>query len=346
MSRVVVAMSGGVDSSVAAALVREAGHEAVGVTLKLLPRLDTGFGCCGSPRDVADAAAVCGRLGIPHYVVDLNETFEKRVVAPFVEGYRNARTPNPCVECNRHLKFHTLADLAGAWGASAVATGHYARVEAAGGEFRLLKAADGAKDQTYFLYMLGQPELSRALFPLGGLTKPEVRRRARALGLDTAEKPESFEVCFVRGDYRDFLAGRGVKGAPGDIRDTSGALVGRHQGLERYTPGQRGGLGVALGRPVYVAAIEPESNTLVVGSREEAQASEVRVAGVCWTRQPAFGRPVEVKVRHRSRPAAAVLEPEGEAVRVRFTEPQFAPAPGQSAVFYEGDEVLGGGILA
>jgi tRNA-specific 2-thiouridylase len=346
MGRVVVAMSGGVDSSVAAALVRDAGHEAVGVTLKLLPRLDTGFGCCGSPRDVADARDVCDRLGLPHYVVDLHEAFEQRVVAPFVEAYRSGRTPNPCVECNRHLKFHTLAALAEAWGASAVATGHYARIVEAGGERRLLRAADAAKDQTYFLYRLGQRELARALFPLGSLTKAEVRQRARALGLPTAEKEESFEVCFVRGDYRDLLEQRGARGTPGEIRNTSGARVGRHQGLGSYTVGQRHGLGLALGRPAYVVALEPASNTLVVGPREEAQASEALVSEVCWTRAPVFGRPVEVKVRHRSRPAAAVLEPEGKAVRVRFAQPQFAPAPGQSAVFYEDDEVLGGGILA
>lgn len=349
MARIVVAMSGGVDSSVAAALVQEAGFEAVGVTLKLLPRLDTGFGCCGSPKDIADAQRVCERLGIPHYTVDLHELFEKKVVAPFVDSYRNAETPNPCIECNRHVKFHHFMAMAGAWGAERVATGHYARVERRESGWALLRARDLEKDQSYFLHTLGQAELAKTLFPVGELTKPQVRAKARALGLATADKAESFEVCFVpKADYRSFVAGRGAAAAPGEIRDAGGRVVGTHKGLHRYTIGQRSGLGLSLGRPVYVVGMDRQANLLVVGDREQALALSLELRQVSWTSAPASpDAVVEVKVRHRGRPSRArvTVRPDGTG-RVHFLEAQWAPAPGQSAVFYDGDAVLGGGIIA
>jgi len=395
--RVVVAMSGGVDSSVAAALVAEAGYEAVGITLKLLERLDTGFGCCGSPRDVEDARRVCERLGMPHYTLDLHDLFERKVISPFVETYLQARTPNPCVECNRHVKFRYLLALAQAWGAQKVATGHYARIDSVArasgvegraseeetldprpstpeGFYRLLRAVDEAKDQSYFLYMLGQHELALTLFPVGELTKAQVREKARSLGLATADKRESQEICFVPNrDYRSFVAARTATppeiskiqdpsndrnhcadhaprianhaSLPGDIVDTAGNVLGRHNGLGNYTVGQREGLRIATGRRLYVVGLDPEHNRLVVGSREEAYADSVIVSGVRWTRGVMPAR-AEIQVRYRARPVPARLQTMAHGwVRAALDEPQFAPAPGQSAVFYDGNEVLGGGVI-
>ena len=355
--RIVVAMSGGVDSSVAAALVKEAGHEAVGVTMKLLPKLDTGFGCCGSPKDIEDAKRVCERLGIPHYVVDMAELFEKTVIAPFVDSYRNAETPNPCVECNRHVKFHHLLKLAEAWSAEKVATGHYARVDAQDGRYRLLRAVDEQKDQTYFLHTLTQSELGKAMFPVGDLTKSQVREKARELGLTTAEKKESFEICFVPNrDYRKFLDSRpspsplpsgedARRAGEGEIVDAGGKVLGTHAGLQNYTLGQREGLGIATGVPLYVVGLDRAANRLVVGERTDAMVDRFPVRNVTWTDSPDMGN-VLVKVRHRSKAVSArVSAGEGGNVTVDLMEPQFAPAPGQSAVFYRGEEVLGGGII-
>lgn len=350
-SRVVVAMSGGVDSSVAAALMAERGFEAVGVTLKLLKRADTGFGCCGSPVDIDDARRVCESLGIPHYVLELSELFEDKVIRPFVEAYLSARTPNPCVECNRSLKFGYLLGLAEAWGCSHVATGHYARVE--GG--RLLRAVDESKDQTYFLYSLTPRELSRVAFPVGELTKAQVRQKARSLGLKTADKAESQEICFVPGrDYRAFVAGReeaasAAAFAPGPVRDSRGRELGRHAGLASYTVGQRKGLGLSGGEPRYVVRLEPETNTLFVGGASEALCSEVSVSAVSWTAgsPPAGPLRASVRLRHRHQPAAALVTPTPDGgARVSFDSPQRASAPGQAAVFYDSTSVLGGGTIS
>jgi tRNA-specific 2-thiouridylase len=346
---VLAAMSGGVDSSVAAALLAERGDEVVGVTMKLLPRGATGFGCCGSPADVDDARRVCDRLGVAHYAVDLAELFESKVIKPYVASYLSAETPNPCVECNRSVKFGHLLSLAEAWGCAKVATGHYARVE--GG--RLFKARDAAKDQTYFLYALGERELARAEFPVGDLTKAEVREKARALGLRTADKPESMETCFVPGrDVRGFVAARpeaagAPASAPGPIRATDGRELGAHAGLAGYTVGQRRGLGVASAEPLYVVRLEPETNAVVVGGADEVFAPSLTAGAVTWTRgAPAGPRRAEVRVRHRHPPAAALLTPGADGtVEVAFDAPQRAPAPGQAAVFYSGDEVLGGGTI-
>lgn len=350
--KVVAAMSGGVDSSVAAALLVEQGFDAVGVTLKLLERPETGFGCCGSPVDVDDAKRVCEKLGIPHYTVDMAELFAKKVIEPFVKDYLSGRTPNPCVECNRSIKHGHLLSLAEAWGCEAVATGHYARVE--GG--RLLKAVDAGKDQTYFLHSLTAKELSRVMFPVGGLTKPEVREKARALGLRTADKPESQEICFVpKRDYRAFVAERAEPGAaalrPGLVRDASGREVGTHDGVAGFTVGQRRGLGVTAPEPTYVIELVPETNTVVVGTSEDVFSKGMTVEAVSWVSgfegEPPSDLRAEVRIRHRHAPAAATLTLDGESrCKVAFDVPQRAVTPGQSAVFYSGDAVLGGGVIA
>lgn len=347
--RVVAAMSGGVDSSVAAAIMVEQGWDTVGVTLKLLPRGETGFGCCGSPADIEDAARVCAQLGIPHYSIDLASLFEDQVIAPFVRSYLEGRTPNPCAECNRSLKFGYLPALAEAWGADRVATGHYARVEAG----KLFRSVDEDKDQTYFLYALTARELARAKFPVGNMTKEQVREKARELGLATADKKESQELCFIPNkDYKGFLASRpegwGQTDRTGPIKDGSGRELGRHNGLAAFTVGQRKGLGLAGGSaPRYVVRLENDSNTVVVGGEDETLSAGLLASGVSWTGAPpeaAF--PAQVRVRHRHPPAPARVEPlPGGRARVVFEEPQRAVAPGQAAVFYRGREVMGGGTI-
>lgn len=343
-SRVLVAMSGGVDSSVAAALVVESGAEAVGVTMKLLGRSDVGFGCCGSPADVDDAKRVCEKLGISHYTVDMAELFNDAVIKPFIDAYLAGRTPNPCVECNRKVKFGHLLGLAEAWGCSAVATGHYARVE--GG--RLYKSRDEAKDQTYFLYSLTARELGKVMFPVGGLPKTEVREKARLLGLRTADKPESMETCFIPGrDVKAFLAANGATAKPGAIVTTDGTELGSHQGFAGMTIGQRKGLGLTSADPLYVTRIEAETNTVVVGKKDETYSLSLAATGVTWTgAAPAAPRRVEARIRHRHTPAAALLTGAGATAEIRFDVPQSAVTPGQAVVFYAGEEVLGGGTIA
>jgi tRNA-uridine 2-sulfurtransferase len=342
--RVLVAMSGGVDSSLAAALVQAGGAEAVGVTMKLLGRPETGFGCCGSPADVDDAKRVSERLGISHYTVDMAQLFEDEVIRPFIEAYASGRTPNPCVECNRKVKFGHLLGLAQAWGCEAVATGHYARVE----DGRLLKSKDEAKDQTYFLYSLTQKELGKVMFPVGGLSKEEVRAHARKLGLKTADKPESMETCFVPGkDVKSFLNAHGVPSVPGRVMSAEGDILGEHDGYAGKTIGQRRGLKVTSKSPLYVTRIEPETNTLVVGGKDDTFSKGLTATGVSWTgTAPSAPLRVEARIRHRHVPAPALLTPSGDSIALVFDAPQPSVTPGQAVVFYAGEQVLGGGTIA
>lgn len=355
--RVVAAMSGGVDSSLAAALLVEAGYEVIGVTMNLWPEEEPGVveargGCCGLGA-VFDARAVADCLGIPHYVVNFRDAFEEDVVAPFVAEYARGRTPNPCLLCNRRIKFAALLDRAEDLGADWVATGHYARTEQdpATGRRLLLRARDGAKDQTYALYGLTQGQLARALFPIGALTKPEVRRMALARGLATATKPDSQELCFVaaRGRYTDVLRGRAPHAfRPGPIVDLAGRVVGRHEGIAAFTLGQRRGLGVAGGERLYVVALDPDANAVVVGPEEALYRSELLADDLNWI---AFEEPegpiaCRAQVRYRGEAAPCTVEPMGDGrARVVFEAPVRAPTPGQAVVFYDGETVLGGGTI-
>lgn len=353
--RVVVGMSGGVDSSVAAALLAEQGYEVVGVTMRLWteerPGEFRGHQQCCSIEDIDDARRVAGQLGIRHYVMNFEREFREHVVDRFVREYAQGRTPNPCVRCNEHIKYRALLERLPALDAEFVATGHYARVARDGstGRYRLLKGIDPAKDQSYVLYMLGQEQLARLLLPVGGLTKEEVRAHAARLGLDVAAKPDSVEICFVPGnDYRAFVEQR-VQLEPGELRDETGAVIGRHRGIAAYTIGQRRGLGVAAGEPRYVTAIDAERNIVTIGPEEALFADTVEAAEVSWVagEPPAPGTPLEAKARYRSEPAPAVLLEAGPGPRavVRFERRQRALTPGQAIAFYRGDEVLGGGTI-
>jgi tRNA-specific 2-thiouridylase len=348
--RVVVAMSGGVDSSVAAALLVEEGYDVVGVTLRLWPEEEEGHPhpCCLS-EGVSDAQAVARCLGMPHYVLNMEAPFREYVVDYFCAEYAKGRTPNPCLACNRVLKFRLLLEKALALGASHLATGHYCRITASNEAFRLLRGADGAKDQSYFLYMLGQPEMARMLFPVGGLTKAQVRGYARRRGLPVSDKAESQEVCFVPGDYRRFLEDR-LAPAPGPVVDAWGRVVGEHSGVAFFTVGQRRGLGLGGGPPRYVVRIEPEGSRVVVGGVAELYSSRLWATGLSWTGEAPSGW-VEVlaRVRHRSLPAPAVVTLRDGGAAVEFADPQRAITPGQAVVFYStadgGEEVLGGGTI-
>jgi tRNA-specific 2-thiouridylase len=346
--KVLVAMSGGVDSSVAAALMLEAGHDVVGVTLKQWqgPNGEMPTSGCCTVSDAEDARRVAAQLGIPYYVLDYTEEFREAVVDRFGAGYLAGRTPNPCVECNRRVRFHALLDRARELGCAALATGHHARVQRGGdGRFRLMAGRDRGKDQSYVLHMLGQAELSSVLLPVGELTKSEVRSKAAVLGLRTADKPDSQDICFVDGDYRDFLTRYFPDSArAGDIVDGDGEVVGRHDGTAGFTIGQRRGLGVAAGEPRYVVAIRPDTSTIVIGPREELRIAGVRVEDVTWVAgRPPASPVVEVKVRYRAGVVPALVSEVGLQWHVWFDGE--AAAPGQAAVFYNGDEVLGGGTI-
>jgi tRNA-uridine 2-sulfurtransferase len=357
--RVLVAMSGGVDSSVAAALLVEAGHEVIGVTMKTFC-YDENQGpsrtCCGLDG-ILDAKAVADRLGIPHYVFDVEEEFTRDVIDDFVAEYARGRTPNPCVRCNSNTKFRDLLARGRVLGCDAIATGHYVRsLHPEGGPSRLLRGADSEKDQAYFLWGLPEQMLPLLRFPLGDLTKPRVREEARRRGLTTAEKPESQEICFVpTGDYRGFLskrlAPRHPALEPGNIVDMDGEVLGRHRGYAGFTVGQRRGLGGGFAEPLFVVEIRPGSREVVVGPREALESGTMQVEGINWLAAdvpPADGLAVGVQIRHRagSVPGRIVDSGGGGHLEVHFDVPQPAVTPGQSAVMFDGERVLGGGRIS
>ncbi len=362
---IAVAMSGGVDSSTVAAMLRAEGNHVIGLTMQLwnqrrlaghgLP--ESAVGRCCSLDDVYDARRVAEKLGIPYYVVNQERRFEDDVVRPFVAEYLSGKTPIPCSLCNNHLKFDQLLVTARQIGAGMLATGHYARVacDTASGRFLLKRPADLAKDQTYFLFGLSQEQLSRTLFPLGTLTKPQVRELARQHGLALAEKAESQEICFVPGgDYKQFLdayyeeRGEALPNTSGELVTSSGEVVGRHSGIHNFTVGQRKGLGVATGTPLYVLQIDGERRQVVVGSDDQLFSSTLRARRLNWIAVEDLRSPmrVTIKIRHRHEPARARIEKTGaDEVTATFDQPQRAITPGQAAVFYEGDVVVGGGWI-
>jgi tRNA-specific 2-thiouridylase len=372
-------MSGGVDSSTAAAILKSQGHELVGFMLKLWderrntrPDGEILPSRCCSLDDIYDARSVAHHLGFPFYVLNMEEAFERQVIFPYVKEYLSGRTPIPCVVCNSHVKFGSLLDYAQKLGFEKAATGHYARIEydEATGRYLLKKGVDATRDQSYFLFDLKQDQLARVLFPLGSLTKHEVRQRAADAGVPVASKEESQDVCFIPdGDYARFVeeyryAGKPADGVKdtvgeqhsqlpplpsgGEIVTTTGAVVGRHRGIHHYTIGQRRGLNIAAGKPLYVTSIDPERNQVVVGGADELLSTTVRAERMNWVSIPDLSEPlrVTVKVRYRHQEAPATIRPlERNCVLVTFDEPQRAVTPGQAVVFYQEDVVVGGGWI-
>ena len=354
MARVAVAMSGGVDSAVAAALLVKQGHEVIGLTMNLwpdwLPPADGATRTCCGVSAIDDARAAAGVLGIRHYVLNLREAFEREVIGYFVDEYARGRTPNPCIACNQAVKFRVLLDKVDGLGCDLLATGHYARIErnATTGRFELLRGADSRKDQSYVLCALTPAQLERLRFPVGGYAKPQVRDLARRLGLPMADKPDSQEICFVpSGHYGDLVSARRPDAArPGPILDQAGAVVGAHAGIGRYTVGQRRGLGLAADAPQYVVDVDPARNALIVGGPDALLRRHVLVDRVNWIVPPPPPRQVTVRVRHAAAdvPARLLLDGDGR-VAVEFETPQRAAAPGQAVAFYDGARVLGGATI-
>ena len=350
--RIAVAMSGGVDSSVAAALLHRAGYEVVGISLQLFDKTGQGSaeGRCCTLDDFQDARRVAFESGFPHYVVDHEAAFRETVIEPFIEGYLSGETPSPCIRCNQHLKFGALLDRSEAMGAAFVATGHYARIVFEDGIWRLKKAADPGKDQSYYLFHQTQTTMARTLFPLAHLHKAEVRELGRELGLHLSEKAESQEICFVGAQrYDRFIeaAGRAPDGVDGEIRHEDGRVLGRHEGAWRYTVGQRKGLGIAHATPLYVSRLEHASKTVWVAEDEALGGLVLQAKELSWCGSgPNDPLSCSARIRARGGDAPCVVTPLGDQrVQVRFEEPQRAIAPGQAVVFYEEDAVLGGGWI-
>ena len=352
--RIVVAMSGGVDSSVAAALLAEAGHDVIGLSMQLYDQSEgeSGYGSCCSLDDLHDAGRVARRLGIPHYIVNFEREFQETVVSNFVNEYVAGRTPIPCSHCNSDLKFATLLDRSMAYGAETVATGHYARinVDPETGRYVLRRGLDTAKDQSYFLFSLTQEQLARASFPVGGLSKDAVRDTARRLGLSVADKPDSQEICFVPdGDYAAFIERKtGDLEAAGAIVTQSGDVVGRHAGVHRFTVGQRKGLGVAAAEPLYVLQLRPADKTIVVGPRPELDRRQLTASNVNWITgvPPSGSTRVTAQIRHRHQPAPGTVRAlDNGRASMEFDAPVTAITPGQAVVFYDQDVVIGGGWI-
>jgi tRNA-specific 2-thiouridylase len=352
--RIVIAMSGGVDSSVAAALLAEQGYEVIGITLDMMPRgaaVDSGFSTRSGATGIADAARVCEHLGIAHHVVDVRDPFERLIIREFVEEYVRGRTPNPCIRCNQDIKFQTLRDKARELGARWLATGHYARIGRVDATYHLLRGVDRDKDQSYFLYTLTQDQMACTLFPNGDRTKAQVRAKAAELGLAAAEGPESQDACFVsEGGYARLIAQYSPSPEqPGDIVHIDGAVLGRHQGISRYTIGQRRGLGIAWSEPLYAVAIDPGENRVVVGPDEALWGKEFAIEGANFAPDVPERAQVDstCRVRRNMADATARLVRLGpDTAQARFDEPVRAITPGQAAVFYDGERVLGGGKIS
>lgn len=358
--KVLIAMSGGVDSSLAAKIMTDQGYDCIGCTMKLYDdtlyynnkekiRSERPRSCC-SLNDVEDARSVAYKLGMPYYVFNFMAAFREQVLRRFVRGYEAGVTPNPCIDCNRYLKFARLLQRAQELGCNYVATGHYARIEYDGERYLLKKAADETKDQSYVLYTMTQAQLAHTLFPLGGMRKAEVRRLAAQNGFVNAQKPESQDICFVPdGNYTAFLERCTGKSYPvGDFISAAGAVLGRHKGIVRYTIGQRRGLGLALPEPMYVSGLDAEKNTVTIGSRQELYSTEAIVGDCNWVSGDVLKAEIrcKVKIRYRQAEQWAIVMPAGDkAVRIVFDEPQWAITPGQAAVLYDGDVVLGGGTI-
>ena len=349
MDKVAVALSGGVDSATAAFLLKKAGYEVIGLTTHLWSDEEAMPGkrhSCPSTSNIRDAELVCQRLGISFHLTDLENEFKQYVIDYFCTEYARGRTPNPCTVCNRYIKFGFLLDQALSLGADYLATGHYARIEHYNGTYHLLKGVDPDKDQSYMLYTLGQDKLSRVLFPLGDYTKDQVRELARKNGLPTAGKPGSQDICFIASDYGAFLS-RYFTPTPGEIVNNRGKVVGSHKGTAFYTVGQRHGLRLATAEPLYVTKIEPDRNRLIVGNKQELSAAGLTAGEVSWVSGNPPSEPMKVaaKIRYRSTEVTATISPGPDSVEVRFHQPQPAVTPGQAVVFYQDNEVIGGGTI-
>ena len=345
-------MSGGVDSSVAAALLAEQGHDVIGLSMQLYSQgdADAQFGSCCTLDDLNDARRVASAVGFPHYILNFEEQFRETVISDFVREYASGRTPLPCAHCNSDLKFSTLLERAQGFGAVHVATGHYAQVTRNGDRWALKRSVDREKDQSYFLFSLTQDQLASAMFPVGSLTKPEVRREARRLALQVAEKPDSQEICFVRdGDYASFVSQAEPRVTKaGAIVSENGARLGTHGGIHRFTVGQRKGLGVSGPAPMYVLRIDADSGDVTVGPKTALERTTLTASGVNWVSidAPAGWLPVTAQIRHRHAPAAARVRAMNHArAELEFDSPQSAITPGQAVVFYQDDVVVGGGWI-